>query len=90
MNLEQARAIGRHAYCYLASGAVLRFDPDDDVVRQLGYPAEPSAWRAAHYFLGEVPQEGWRHLLGCTCGSCHEEAAAETETQSPSPSALHG
>jgi hypothetical protein len=73
MTIEEAQAAGRPAYCYLEGGSVLRLDPHDDAVRQLSYPAQPSAWRQAQFFRGIVPEEGWLHLAGCNCPACGDE-----------------
>jgi hypothetical protein len=70
VTLTEARAFSRPAYRDLAGGAVLRFDPHDDGVRELAYPAPPGAWKQAQYTQGAVPEEGWRHLAGCGCPAC--------------------
>jgi hypothetical protein len=62
MTLVETRASGRPAYCYLSSGAVLRFSPDDGTVRYLEHPEGPAAWRWAQLYRDDVPDEGWQHL----------------------------
>jgi hypothetical protein len=63
----------RPAYCRLSDGEVLRYDPYEDSVRTLAYPATPGAWDEASFFRGEVPRDGWKHLHGCDCERCRPE-----------------
>ncbi|MEI6452235.1 MAG: hypothetical protein WCP98_20105 [Actinomycetes bacterium] len=70
MNFDEAKAARQPAYCFLESGAVLRYDSEADQVRHLEYPAQPRAWQQAQFFHGQVPGDGWRHLAGCSCTAC--------------------
>jgi hypothetical protein len=70
MTYEQAGQVHRPAYCFLETGGVLRYDPGADRVLHLSYPAQPSAWKEAVTFPGDIPKDGWRHLAGCQCDLC--------------------
>jgi len=66
------------AYCHLPEGAILRYDPYEDSIRTLAYPATPSAWDEAPLFYGEAPRDGWRHLFGCECERCRPEEGTQS------------
>lgn len=79
MTLDDVRELSRPAFCYLESGAVLRYGPDDGRIRCLAFPSQPSAWRQAPFYQGSVPDTSWRHLKGCDCGRCGDGGCATGE-----------
>lgn len=78
LTLLDARTMPYPAYCHLPEGAILRYDPYEDSIRTLAYPATPSAWDEAPLFYGEAPRDGWRHLFGCECERCRPEEGTQS------------
>ena len=78
MTFAEITASQKIAYCYLADGAVLRYEPEHETVRYLAHPATAGDWKQAPLLQMSVPSDGWTHLPGCRCRLCG--APPETAT----------
>jgi hypothetical protein len=70
LTFAEITALQKTAYCHLADGAVLRYEPEQETVRYLAHPATVGDWKQAPLLQMSVPKEGWSHLPGCICELC--------------------
>ncbi len=71
MTLDDVRIYGRRALLPLPNGTILRYQPEDGRVRVLAYPCRPDKWDRLPILCEDIPREGWRHIITCTCSHCH-------------------
>ena len=73
LTFDDVRTYGRPASLHLQSGCILRYQPGDAAVRVLSYPHRDGEWDALPVLRGDVPQEGWMHVPGCSCNRCRPD-----------------
>lgn len=70
MRFVEVKRAGRTAYNATLPDALLIYQPQSGEVRSLILPGSVHGWRESEPFVGEAPEEGWRHEVGCTCEFC--------------------
>lgn len=73
MTLDDVRTYGRLAFLPLPNGALLRYHPEDGMVRILSYPHRLEEWDCPPVLREDIPREGWRHTSSCKCSRCRPD-----------------
>lgn len=70
VTLEQVLSTRKLAFCYLDSGALLRYDVEREEVTLLSYTGVPISQHRGVRYSGALPTSGWRHDRDCACHAC--------------------